>query len=170
MNSKMRSFKKLREAAKTVAEGVHQITPLTAQEIVNLFEQAGFFEAIEYGLIENDSRLENRASQEHADILIRSFTGSLLAVLQVEAPDTQIAKTFPRLAKHAQDLFGSLPDTLAMTNGNDLLLFATPDGQLYRTYQEFNLSDLTEKEAQTLYQYFNHHLVDWGRHLRAPHL
>jgi hypothetical protein len=170
MNNKMESFDRLREAAETVAKRAHQIAPPTAQELVDLFEQAGFFEAIEYGPIEEDGRLEKRASHGHADVLIRSFTGCLLALLQIESPDTHIAEAYPRFAQHVQDLLGRLPDTLALTNGNELWLFPVSGGHLQQTHWEFNLSNLNKEQAQILYKNLNQHSINWGRHLRAPHL
>lgn len=170
MGNEMEGFDRLRESARAVAKRTRQIAPPTAQGLADLFEKAGFFEAIEYGPIENDGRLEKRASHGHADILIRSFTGCLLALLQIESPDTQIAEAFPQLAQHAQDLLGRLPDIFALTNGNELWLFPVSGGHLQQTHWEFNLSNLNKEQAQILYKNLNQHSVNWGRHLRAPHL
>lgn len=167
---KRKSFTKLREAGRKVAELTRRAIPSNAHDLVDLFEQAGFFQAIAYGPLDQDSRLEQRAARDHTDILLRSFTGGLVALLQIEPPDTRLSETFRELADHARSILGYLPDTLALTNGLELWICPTTGGYLRKKRWIFNLSELDEAQAQILYRSLNQTPVDWGRHVRGPHL
>jgi hypothetical protein len=170
MDNVRESYNRLCEAGRQVAEWTRRAAPSNALELANLFEQAGFFRAISYGPIDGDGRLEQRTVQGHAHILLRSFTGGLVALLQIEPPDTRIAETFQDLANQAQGMLGCLPDTLALTNGHDLWVCSAASGHLTKTQWKFNLSELDERQAQILYRSLNQAPVNWGRHIRGPHL
>lgn len=170
MNNARESYNRLCEAGRQVAEKTRRTPPSSVNELVGLFEQSGFFRAIAYGPLDGDSRLEQRTAQGHAQILLRSFTGGLVALLQIEPPDTRIAESFQVLIDHAQDILGRLPDTLALTNGHELWVCPAASGHLTKTQWKFNLSELDEGQAQILYRSLNQAPADWGRHVRGPHL
>jgi len=170
MDRERKSINRLREAGRRIAEGTRQASPSNAREVVDLFAQAGFFQAFAYDPPDTDGRLEQRTARGHADILLRSFTGRLVALLQIEPSGTRIAEAFQELANHAQGMLGRLPDTLALTNGTELWVCPTVGGHLQKTHWEFNLSELDEEQAQVLYRSLNRTPVDWGRHVRGPHL
>jgi hypothetical protein len=170
MDREQKSINRLREAGRRIAEGTRQASLSNARELADLFTRSGFFQAFAYDSPDIDGRLEQRTAQGHADILLRSFTGRLVALLQVEPPGTQIAETFQELADHAQGLLGRLPDTLALTNGTELWVCPSVGGHLQKTHLEFNLSELNEGQAQILYRFLNRAPVDWGRDVRGSHL
>jgi hypothetical protein len=160
----------LQRAGRTVAERVREASSLTAEGLVELFEQAGFFAAMGFDSIENDGRLEKREDPRHTDVLVRSFTGCLLALLHLESPDIQIGENLARFVEHTRKMTGNLSGSLALTNGSDLWLYQIEDGHPQQPHWELMLSDITEEQALLLTRHLKHYQVDWGRHLRTPHL
>jgi hypothetical protein len=160
----------LQQAGRIVAERVREASNLTAEGLAELFEQAGFFAAMGFDSIENDGRLEKREDPRHTDVLVRSFTGCLLALLHLESSDTQIAENLPRFVEHTRKMAGNLSGTLALTNGSDLWLYQLDGGHPQQSHWEFKLSNLTEEQAHVLTGHLKHYQVNWRRHLRTPHL
>jgi len=105
----------LQGAAQAIAEAIKDAC-LDERELVTLFFQQGFFSALGYGAVGEDIRLEQRITRGWADVILRSFTGRPIALLEFKRPRTNLADHLSQLQEYA---LGLLPTVAVLTNGND---------------------------------------------------
>ena len=159
----------LRTAAQRVARTLQQRANLTARRVADAFFQSGFFAAAGYGFAEDDSRLEGLPTLPGYTLLIRSFTGAVIGLIQITAPG-RMAGSAAGLEKLTSRLLGQLPAVAALTDGARLLLFSVKDGYLSQQIYDFDLAALSLEEAGMLAGHLSQCRVDWQRQLRHPHV
>lgn len=160
----------LREAAWEIATSVVEGDDLSECELVDLFVESGFFSTMGYGSMDTDVRCSSRVVSGQVDVILRSFTGRPIALLEFLPSDVDLAECRDQLEEGTRDVLGRLPSVAALTNGSELWLFQTEGGYLQEPSQKFNLAELQPDEAEFLHTRFQRGRTDWQRHLRSPHL
>jgi hypothetical protein len=137
-----------------------------ADDLVDLIDNTGLLSAMGYGSIEHDRRLEKQSGTDEAELLIRSFTGGVVALIGLETPSAELSQSAERLKQHVQRTMGRVKGAAILTNGRSLQFFDAEDGYLRGPAQEFDLADLTNEQASFLYNQLSQRHVNWGRQLR----
>jgi hypothetical protein len=158
--------KRFRQAAEEVAESARQGENLAVDDLIRLLDNTGFLSTLGYGPLERDRRLEKGAGASEADLLIRSFTGGVVALVALQTPDADLEQSAARFKQRVHDALGRAKAAVIQTNGRLLQLFDAEDGYLHGPTQEFDLARLSDEQASYLYSQLRECHVNWGRQLR----
>lgn len=155
---------RFRQAAEKMAESVR--SDQAADDLVDLIDNTGLLSAMGYGSIEEDRRLEKQTRTSDAGLLVRSFTGGVVALIGLETPSAELAQSADRFKQHVRRALGRVKGAAILTNGRSLQFFDAEDGYLRGPAQEFDLAALTDEQAAFLYNQLSERHVNWGRQLR----
>jgi hypothetical protein len=148
----------IRAAARAVSETVEGRF-LDEREVVTLFFQRGFFAALGYGSVGDDIRLEQRLARGRADVILRSFTGRGVALIEFKNPRIDDLNAHQsQLADYAHEL---LPRFGALTNGRELWVYRVVDGTLQSPPDRYDLHTLTISQALEIHRKLHRRDVDW---------
>ncbi len=157
METRHEEMRDVFEAAQAVAAAARGAR-LDERELVTLFFQHGFFAALGYQGIGEDIRLEARLRRGRADVILRSFTGRPIALIEYKRPGVDLDRHVEQLRAYARDL---IPTFALLTNGGDLWLYRVRDGALEEPPRRFSLDSLTADEARFLFDVLHRREVDW---------
>jgi hypothetical protein len=160
------NVKRFRKAAEEMAESSQRGEDMAAADLVRLLDNTGFLSTLGYGPLGRDRRLEKQAGSREAELLIRSFTGGVVALVALQTPGADLNRSAARFKQHVHNALGRAKAAVIQTNGRALQLFNTEDGYLRGPVQEFDLAKLSDEQATYLYSQLRECQVNWGRQLR----
>lgn len=160
--------KRFRRAAEEMAASTQRGEDLAADDLVDLLDHTGFLSTLGYGPVGRDRRLEKQTGPGDTELLIRSFTGGVVALVTLQTPGGDLDQTAARFKQHVHQVLGRVEATAILMNGSSLRLFNAEDGYLREPAHEFDLAKLDDEQATFLYSHLRDRRVNWGRQLRHP--